>query len=62
MLSLNSREGTFKLVYDWFAGWRWELWRDGTLIDECLGSFDAMEDCASDAWSRVALTTLPVAA
>ena len=62
MYSFESREGVFKLFYDWFAGWRWELWRDGAFIDECLGSFDAMEECASDASSRVALTTLPVAA
>ena len=52
MYSFESAKGTFRLVYEWFAGWRWELWLDGVLVDEALRSFERAEECASDALSR----------
>jgi hypothetical protein len=50
----ESAEGTFRLIHEWFAGWRWELWRRGVRRDESLRSFETIEDCARDAQSRAA--------
>ena len=58
--SFDSAEGRFHLVHEWFAGWRWELWRRGVLLDECLRSFDTKEDCARDAQSHAAAASVNV--
>jgi hypothetical protein len=39
----------YRLIYDWFAGWRWERHRAGKLIDESLQSFETRDECASNA-------------
>ena len=38
----------WRLVYEWFAGWRWEQHCGGKLVDECLMSFETEEECRSD--------------
>ena len=52
MNGVESACEVLNLVYEWFAGWRWELWRDGSLLDESLRSFEHQEDCAYDARLR----------
>ena len=42
------------LVYEWFAGWRWEYHRAGALVSESLESFDSREQCLVDANARCA--------
>ena len=52
MYSFDPVEGSFRLIHEWFAGWRWELWRRGVLLDESLRSFETKDDCATDARSH----------
>ena len=35
----------WRVLYDWFAGWRWEHHRGGELVDESLASFETEEEC-----------------
>ena len=38
-----------RIVYEWFAGWRWEHYQHGTLLDESLQSFQTEQECIADA-------------
>jgi hypothetical protein len=60
LYSFDSPEGTFRLIHEWFAGWRWERWFRGVLRDESLRSFETKEDCASDAQSHAAAASADV--
>ena len=62
MYSFDSAEGRFRLIHEWFAGWRWELWCRGVLRDESLRSFDTKEDCATDAQFHAAAMNADVLA
>jgi hypothetical protein len=38
----------WRLIHEWFAGWRWEHHHAGELVDESLQSFETLEQCAAD--------------
>jgi hypothetical protein len=38
----------WRVVHEWFAGWRWEHHRAGELVDESLQSFETREQCTAD--------------
>ena len=40
------------MLYEWYAGWRWEQCRRGLVVDECLRSFETEEECRADALRR----------
>ena len=40
------------MVYEWFAGWRWEQHRGGKVVDECLQSFETEEECRAEVHRR----------
>src|SRR5688572_14501572 len=42
-------EGDLRIHYACFAGWGWERWANGVLLDESLGSFETREECVLDA-------------
>jgi hypothetical protein len=39
----------WRVIHEWFAGWRWEYHHAGELVDESLQSFETREQCAADA-------------
>ena len=40
------------LTHEWFAGWRWEHYRHGQLADECLESYETLQECVANALAR----------
>jgi hypothetical protein len=43
----------WRVIHEWFAGWRWEHHHAGELVDESLQSFETREQCTADAERRV---------
>ncbi|MDB5905448.1 MAG: hypothetical protein JWM26_4326 [Betaproteobacteria bacterium] len=39
----------WRVIHEWFAGWRWEHHHAGELVDESLQSFETREQCTADA-------------
>ena len=59
LYSSESSDTKVRLVYEWFAGWRWELWRHGVVRDESLRNFEDKDDCARDAQACAATGRSP---
>jgi hypothetical protein len=54
-LSARKRTATgdeWVFVYEWFAGWRWEHYREGSLQDEALESYATVRECVANAATR----------
>lgn len=39
-------------LYEWFAGWRWERYRDDRLHEETLDSYETFGQCVASASAR----------
>jgi hypothetical protein len=54
----------WRVIHEWFAGWRWEHHHAGELVDESLQSFETREQCTADVQRRLsgereALSSVP---
>ena len=41
-------EYDWRVLYSWFSGWRWELRREGEVVDESLECFESEKECRAD--------------
>lgn len=59
----STCENECRIIHEWFAGWRWERYGDGALIDESPLSFETRDQCVADAnRSRRRVGSVPAAA